>query len=143
MKIPLEIDWVKIDKRKSTLILKHEGIFIHPYDIKEDAYLLGDAVSVSVTGVFGAFNLYKKTSNIPTLAEIARKIRNEKGIEELVKSKAITFVPWHQIISAKKNWLTANIVVRTKSGNKILIRETEIKKEREIISFLLKKIDPR
>lgn len=141
MKIPLEIDYIKMDGKKGALILKNDGIYVHPYDMsKRPPYLMGDSLVISDTGIFGAFNLMKKLSNTKNLHEIAKDIRDAKGLEELVKLKEVTFFSWNEISSVKKNWLTANIVVRTKTGNKIKIRVTEIKKEKEVTSFLSGKI---
>lgn len=67
---------------------------------------------------------------------IARDIRKEKGIEELVKDNEITYISWDEVGDIKKNWLSGSLSVRTKTGSKIKIRVTEIKKEKEITTFL-------
>lgn len=137
----MELDYVQMDGNKGTLIINNDGLFFHQYDMsKRPPYLMGESLAISSAGIFGAINLHKKLSAIKNLPDIAKDIRKEKSIEELVKGNEMTYIPWHEVGGVKKNWLSGSLTMRTKSGKKIKMRVTETKKEKEITSFLEGKI---
>lgn len=127
----MEIDWSRMDGKKGALILADDGIYFQPYNMSEKApYLLGNAVSIGKTGVFGAANMYKKltSDSAPSIPEIAKKLRVEKGLDGLVKKNMAIYFPWGQIKDIKKKIFAGTVVVLTKKGNKIVVSDPDNQK---------------
>jgi hypothetical protein len=130
MKSHIEIEWVEVDKQRGTIILSENGIYFHPYNISEETSdILGDAVSIGGTGVFGAINLQKKLSEIPDVTKVAKELRRSKSLEELVKDKVVTFFPWRYVETFKKKILSGVIILGIKNGIKLKIKESHNQKD--------------
>lgn len=137
----MELDWIRMDGKKGTLILSNEGIYFQPYDLtKKDPYLFGDAVSIGQTGVFGAINMYNELSKNPvqSITDIARKIRKENGLDQLAQNNMVVYINWNQIKNIKKKRLLGAVVVLTKKGNKIVVSDPNIRNN--VFDFISKKI---
>ena len=136
------IDWTEMNKQRGSLIVVDDGICFQRYDMGEGYQdVLGDAVSVRQTGVFGAFNLYHKLSksNEEEIVRKAKELREEKGLNCLIKDKKIVHVPWSQMKGIKKSSFFDEILVQTKLCGEIKIYR--LKEHKEFADYILKRIE--
>lgn len=131
MKLLKEIDWVQSDGAKGALVLADDGLYFQPYEMsKRASCMMGDSLAINRTGVFGAVNMHKKLKNpeTPSLPEIAKVIRREKGLKKLIGEGLASFIYWRDVTRIKKRKLMGTVEIIAVNGTKMIIRNPDDKK---------------
>jgi len=131
MHINGEIDWVKVNNIKGALLLTDNGICFQPYDMTDKSpYLLGESASIAQTGVFGALNLYNKLSSNgeADASEVAKSVRDEIGVSQLIEEGVALFFPWGKITDLKNKRFKGCVEIKTETKEKIIIGDPDGRK---------------
>lgn len=127
----IEIDWVKFDEIKGSLVFTNEGLFFQPYKLQKNTpYLLGDSLSINQSGIFGAANIHRKLmkDNYSSAPEIARAERQEKGFKKLLDEGLAIFIHWNDILRVRNRRLLGIVELTLNDGKKMIFRDPDDRK---------------
>ena len=111
-----------LNSKLGTVVILDDGIlFILNISSKELSFPDGDSAAIGATGIFGAYNLYRKMesedkNNNNPISDIA-----EDDLKALVQQKEAKFFPWREINRIKKAMLSGVITIFLEGENKITL----------------------
>ena len=128
---------------KGALIVADKGIYFQPYIADKDAFeYFGDALSIGVSGVFGALNLSRKMGEGESSSprEVARALRKEFSLQELIDKGLLSFFPWSKVTELKNRSILGVVEIKFPQNEVVRLTDPEERKLLfELISGKLKR----